>query len=76
MYDSTVGLTRYYSVPGPIPALSEYPGGALYETMPIEGMGGEGYNMGDVAGYNRFRHGRARVGGYIAPPSVGVTMMC
>ncbi len=107
MYDSTVGLTRSYSppgpipplppggdrqpiiddyrlapypplgvggppryVPGPIPAHPNYPGG-----MPVEGMGSEGYDMGDVAGYNRFRYGRARVGSYIAPPSVGVTMM-
>ena len=63
------GPHRY--IPGPIPSHPEYPGGALS----IEGMGGEGYDMGDVAGYNRFRYGRARVGNHIAPPSVGVTMM-
>lgn len=67
------GGHRY--LPGPIPAHPEYPGGALYQSMRVEGMGGEGYNLGDVSGFNRFRFGHQRVGGFIAPPSVGATMM-
>ena len=68
-FPSLVGGGQRY-LPGPISAHPEYPG-----SLSIEGMGSEGYDMGDVAGYSRFRFGRTRVGSYVAPPAVGTTMM-